>query len=72
MAILKICVKCSDRFTAILVEGNNILSDFEGYVPDFMPEDHYGDYIELDIDIETGKIINWTFPTLKQVKEQLK
>ncbi len=24
-----------------------------------MPEKHWGDYINLEIDIETGRILNW-------------
>jgi len=68
--ILKICVKCSDRFSAhIELKGKTLTHD--GYVPDFMPENHYGDYVELDIDVETGQIVNWVKPTDKQLKEQL-
>jgi len=34
-----------------------------------MPEDHCGDYVELDIDIDTGMILNWKKPTKAQLKE---
>ena len=70
--ILSICVKCSDSFNATLIEGNNRILEYEGYVPDFMPEHHYGDYIELDIDIATGQIVNWNKVTLSEAKKQLK
>jgi hypothetical protein len=37
-------------------------------VPDFMPGEHYGDYVMLDVDIDTGKITNWKTPTDAQLK----
>jgi len=72
MDILSICVKCSDSFNAVLIKDNTKILEYEGYVPDFMPEQHYGDYIELDIDIATGKIVNWNKVTLSEAKKQLK
>ena len=66
---LSLCCKVSDRFQAALTEGATVLKDYEGYVPDLMPGNHYGDYIELDIDIETGQILNWKKPTDEQVKK---
>ena len=33
-----------------------------------MPEQHFGDYIYLDIDIETGQITNWEKPTVEQLQ----
>jgi len=71
--ILSICVKCSDAFTARLFSMDEIepIATHDGYVPDFMPEEHYGDYVELDIDIDTGRIINWKTPTDKELKTQL-
>jgi len=71
MKVLKICVKCSDTFAAILVEDGIATQEYEGYVPKFMPEEHYGDYVELDIDIATGNIVNWRKPTLARVKKEL-
>lgn len=62
--ILKIYAKCSDCCAASLEDDKgNELKDHDGYVPNFMPGQHYGDYIILDIDIETGQILNWTPPT---------
>ena len=40
----------------------------DGYVPDFFPGDHGGDYMELDIELATGKILNWTPPTAEQIE----
>lgn len=39
--------------------GNNNGDEYSGYVPDFFPDQHWGDYVMLDIDTETGKITNW-------------
>ena len=58
---LKIYCKVSDNFTATLVDqdGEPIFDQDDGYVPGFMPGDHYGDYIILDIDLDDGRITNW-------------
>ncbi len=64
---IKINAKCSDLFTATLRKDGKQLGVYDGYVPDFMPGNHYGDYIELDIDTETGLIVNWKKPTKKQL-----
>lgn len=60
--VMKLCLKVRDEFAATFHIDNNskhILFDYEGYVPGFMPGDHYGDYVELEIDLDTGKILNW-------------
>ena len=69
--VLKICGKTSDRCSARLVENGELTRTHEVYVPDFMPEDHFGDYIELEIDIDTGMILNWKKPTKAQLKHDL-
>lgn len=72
MKILRISAKCSDMFHASLIEDGRTIREHDGYVPDWFPNPqagHYGDYVEMDIDIETGKIINWKRPTDKQLKE---
>jgi len=71
MRILKVCAKTADRFSAKLVEDGKVTATHDGYVPDFMPEEHYGDYVELDIDIDTGQILNWKKPTNAQLKHDL-
>lgn len=71
---LSIYMKVSDRFSAQLKDQNNeVLKDYDGYVPDFMPRQangssNYGDYLILDIDIDTGKIMNWRIPTAEQIE----
>ena len=67
---LKLHLKVSDRFDATVTDQDGAtLYDHEGYVPDFMPGQHYGDYVILDIDIDTGKIMNWTTPTAEQMQK---
>lgn len=69
--ILSICGKTSDLFSARLIEDGKVTKTHDGYVPKFMPGEHFGDYIELDIDIETGQIVNWNKVTAAKVKSQL-
>lgn len=68
---LKVHCKVSDRFTAVLVDqnGEEIHDQEDGYVPDFMPGPHYGDYIILEIDLDSGQITNWKKPSAKQIEE---
>lgn len=67
MRILTISAKCSDMFSACFQDGETV-KNYQGYVPDFFPEEHYGDYVEFKIDIDTGKILNWKKPTAKDLK----
>lgn len=63
--VLYISAKCSDLFSMSIGEKNYV-----GYVPDWLPNSnvkHYGDYVELKIDITTGQIINWKQPTQAQL-----
>lgn len=68
---LKVHLKVSDRFCAQLVSatGTVIFDQEDGYVPSFMPGQHYGDYVILDIDIDTGQITNWKVPSAEEVQE---
>lgn len=67
---LRMCLKVSDRFTGDILDqdGSEIGGQEDGYVPDFMPGQHYGDYVMLDIDLDTGKVVNWTPPSADQVE----
>jgi hypothetical protein len=71
---LKVHVKVTDRFGGELVDqdGITIFKFDDTYVPDFFPGDHYGDYLILDIDIDTGMITNWVKPTALQIEEAIK
>jgi hypothetical protein len=68
---LAIYCKVCDNFTADLLDqnGETIHEQEDGYVPDFMPGDHYGDYLILNIDIDTGQIINWVKPSAEQIEK---
>lgn len=70
---LKICAKCSDMFSATLHDntGKQKGKDYDGYVPTWFPTHdtaHYGDYIILEIDVATGKILNWKKPAAYELK----
>ena len=70
---LRITAKCSDLFSASLVDINGKqVGEYDGYVPDWMPGEHYGDYVELKIDIATGNILNWKCPTQGQLNKTFK
>ena len=57
---LKLHIKVCDRFECDIKDQDGMhIKGYEGYVPDFFPGDHYGDYLILDIDIDTGVITNW-------------
>lgn len=67
---LSIHMKVCDEFAARLLDSDGkTLKDYEGYVPGFMPGEHYGDYLILDIDIDTGAITNWKAPTASKIEE---
>jgi hypothetical protein len=62
--ILKVHAKPCDAGTYTLTSKEGLeIHEHDGYVPKLLPGDHYGDYIILDIDIETGQILNWKPPT---------
>ncbi len=65
---ISIVAKCSDMFSATILDGKRSF-EYNGYVPKFFPGEHYGDYVMLDIDIESGKILNWKTPTEEQIEE---
>jgi hypothetical protein len=71
---LSIFCKVSDRFTYSIKDeqGDEIYNQDDGYVPGFMPGNHYGDYVILDIDLDTGHVTNWKTPTAEQIQEAIK
>jgi len=71
-AVMRINAKCSDLFSAVFADAaGNDVADYSGYVPGFMPGQHYGDYVEIEIDLKTGQILNWQPVSLKAVNETL-
>lgn len=67
---VKVCD--AGKYDLIDVNGKVIATRSEDYVPGFFPGEHYGDYLILDIDIETGQILNWKKPTPEKVMEAFK
>lgn len=67
---LKIHMKVCDQFCAALVDadGNELCEQTDDYVPSFMPDEHYGDYLIIDIDIDTGMITNWKTPSASDLQ----
>ena len=69
---IKLCAKVVDRCAiTYLNEKDEFVGERDDYVPNYFPEEHYGDYIELDIDVATGQILNWTKPTQKDLKASI-
>ena len=65
----KLHIKVRDGFEGHLVDQDGAtVKDYEGYVPEFFPGQPYGDYLFLDIDIDSGQITNWTAPTAEQLE----
>ena len=70
---LSIVLKVSDMFGAIILDSKgNEIGNYDGYVPEFFPGEHYGDYVELDIYIATGRIVNWNVPTDEDIDKMIK
>ena len=68
-----ITAKCVDNCNISFLDNNeNQIGEREyNYVPDWMPGEHYGDYVELEIEVATGKILNWKVPTQKELKDSM-
>ena len=65
-----ICLKVRDEFACdIHDQDGNCIGWYEGYVPGFFPGDHGGDYVELEINLDTGMIENWRVPTAEQIEK---
>lgn len=61
-----VCAKAVDSCHITIVDENDkdLVEPKHDYVPQFLDiagedEPGYGDYIQLSIDFETGKILNW-------------
>ncbi len=66
---IQIYMKVRDEFACIVKdETGKDIKDHDGYVPSFFPGEHFGDYLILDIDIETGLIKNWKKPTPSELE----
>jgi hypothetical protein len=69
---ISICAKCVDACSIDFFNSSKTkVGTSDGYVPDFFPDEHYGEYIIFEIDITTGKILNWIKPTQAQLKKAM-
>jgi hypothetical protein len=72
ITIIEISAKCSDLCSVVATNAaGDTIQTGDGYVPDFMPDEHYGDYVMLTIEVATGKILNWRAPTDAQIMRDL-
>ena len=71
---IQLYLKVRDEFTASIVdaEGAAICTQEDGYAPSLMPGEHYGDYVILNIDLETGVVTNWVKPSPQEVMDFIK
>ena len=68
---IEICAKCSDLFSMGVHANGKTNWTYGGYVPGFFPGEHWGDYVNLVIDVNTGKILNWKKPNQETLKKLL-
>lgn len=65
---MNIQMKVSDNFYATFADGKgNDDFEYSGYVPGFMAGENGDDYIDMDVDLKTGKITNWKKPSDKDI-----
>lgn len=75
MGILRISAKCSDLCWTEYTDKNGKKTNSDSYVPEgigISDEGDCGDYVSLEIDMQTGQILNWKPVTDKQVIEAQK
>jgi len=72
MGTLRISAKCSDLCCTEYTDKNGNTTESDGYVPKNIGIDRYGDYVDLEIDMQTGQILNWNPVNDKQVIEAQK
>jgi putative phage-type endonuclease len=70
-AVVSVYVKVNDSgcYHFKDANGKSVADLTEVYVPNFFPGNHYGDYLMLDIELSTGRILNWKAPSTDQVDE---
>jgi hypothetical protein len=60
---IEIHAKVCDSGTYTLVSADEKeIAERSDYVPRFFPEQHYGDYLILKVELETELIVNWKKP----------
>lgn len=69
---IHIYAKCSDLCSTFISEGSKIYLDVQGYPLDFISITGNGsDYIDIEVDNNTGKIINWVPITKEDIEDYL-
>lgn len=68
MRVLSISAKCSDMSVVELYENEKRVAYSEGYFPSSLGLGG-GDYINIDINADTGQILNW-MPIVKEDIEE--
>lgn len=69
---LHLHIKVRDGFAADLKDAQGAdVGGYTGYVPDFFPGEHYGDYLILNIDLESGQIKNWKKPVAADIEKMI-
>lgn len=69
-----VSAKCSDLcFVEYFDKDKKMVAERDGYVPSFLNEgsDNDGDFLTLEIDVASGKILNWKKPTQKELKDSI-
>lgn len=62
MGILSISAKCSDLCFTSFTDAKGKVTESDGYVPQGIGIDEKGDcgdYVSMEIDMQTGQILNW-------------
>ena len=71
MTTVSISAKCSDMFFAsINKDGEGQIGEYDGYVPKVFGPNGYGDYVELEVNVETGQIVGWDAQLAKKFVEE--
>lgn len=77
-SVIEVDIKTVSVHVKVCDSGNYYFKDVDGkiivtkegdYVPSLFPGEHYGDYLILDIDIESGLILNWKKPSIEKLIE---
>lgn len=67
---LRVTAKSNDtNYVEVFDDDGNVVAEKDGYFPEGLGLGG-GDYVEFEIDIDTGQILNWKRPTDEALKLQ--
>ena len=69
---LQVCSRDTNDIAIIDQDGETICHKGDCYVPGFFPGNHSGDYLMLNIDIDTGTITNWEEVDMNELQNWIK